>query len=81
MTANCQGNKEVLDKVSGQWEGTTYYKKPLYDAEDKLAKLHWKKLSGLDHYQRSGCAVPSRFSVSCSWILSCGGWTWEILKN
>lgn len=47
MTANCQGNKEGLDKDSGHWEGTTYYEKPLDDAEQKLAKMHWKKLSGL----------------------------------
>jgi len=47
MTANGQGNKEGLDKDSGHCEGTTYYEKLLDDAEEKLAKMHWKKISGL----------------------------------
>ena len=45
MTANCQGSKEGLAKDSGHREDTAYYEKPLDDAE--LAKMHWKKLSGL----------------------------------
>lgn len=42
MTADSQGNKEHLDKDSGHWEGTTYYEKPLDEAEEKLAKCTGK---------------------------------------
>lgn len=40
MTADSQGNKECLDKDAGHWEGTTYYEKPLDDAEEKSAKCN-----------------------------------------
>lgn len=42
MAAKCKGNKDGLDKDLGHWEGTTYCEKPLDDAEEKLAKTHWK---------------------------------------
>lgn len=42
MIANSKGNKECLDKDVGLQEGTTYYEKPLVDAEEKLAKCNGK---------------------------------------
>lgn len=44
--------------------------------QNALEKIKWP-----NHYKRSVCAIPSHLSMSCSWVLPCGGWTWGILKN
>lgn len=39
------------------------------------------KIKWPDHYKRLVCAVPSHFSRSCLWVLSCDGWTSGMLKT